>query len=159
MKSPPQRKETVIIVHGTWANSPDPVRRWYDRGSVGSIANFTTRLDSALASRGSAARCWAHVGKTQVVFDWSGANHWLDRSLAAARLATLIQDLQSNGWICHIVAHSHGGNVALEAISLLATSREPVALNGTFVAAGTPFIYDNPFVLLLLLRGKIRAGR
>ncbi len=58
-------KETVIIVHGTFAapyEGPEdqPVagrpKKWYEPGS-----DFCQRLDEMLAAKGSQARCWAHL--------------------------------------------------------------------------------------------------
>ena len=53
-------KETVIIVHGTWAN-PKPDRlSWYQIPDGQHEPNFVSKLNSALENRRSPARCWAH---------------------------------------------------------------------------------------------------
>jgi len=115
--------ETVIVVHGTWA-APDPAeRKWYqpiDERPCGEP--FIARLDAALQARGSSARCWAHCGPGNPAFHWSGENNWIDRTLAAAALADYVAKLRGEGWHCHIVAHSHGGNVLVEALPHLATT-------------------------------------
>lgn len=54
-------KETVIIVHGTWA-APDPKRKqWYDRVDGDAVSRgFVAKLNNELEKRGSQARCWSH---------------------------------------------------------------------------------------------------
>jgi hypothetical protein len=49
-------KETVIIVHGTWA-APDPAKRkWYEPAdSRPGGESFATKLNAALQERGSSA--------------------------------------------------------------------------------------------------------
>ena len=44
-------------------------------------------------------------------------NNWLSRTKAAPRLRGQVQDLRSQGWKVHLVGHSHGGNVSIEAIT------------------------------------------
>jgi hypothetical protein len=111
-------KETVIIVHGTWA-TPDPLkRRWYepDDGRPGGEP-FPAKLDAALRERGSPARCWAHCSQGNRIFQWwPGENSWMARTRAASALAGYVTKLRNDGWLCHFVAHSHGGNVLLEAL-------------------------------------------
>src|SRR5947207_7948101 len=99
-------KETVIIVHGTFA-APDPAkRRWYqpidDRPGD---EQFVTKLDAALRSRGSPARCWAHCTESNSIFAWSGENSWIARTAAASALADYVTKLRNKGWRCHILAH------------------------------------------------------
>jgi hypothetical protein len=133
-------KETVIIVHGTWA-APEPnVTRWYQRGDgAAALYGFTTRLDTALETRRSAARCWAHCDD-ESIFHWSGENNWVARATAASALAEYVLKLQSEGWLCHIIGHSHGGNVIVEALQhLIRGGGQDVAL-GRVVTLGTPFM-------------------
>src|SRR5580700_8970751 len=54
-------KETVVIVHGTWA-APEPDKtQWYQQpDSASATEGFVSKLDAALRERGSLARCWAH---------------------------------------------------------------------------------------------------
>lgn len=66
-------KETVIIVHGTYAAPKLGVRRWYQPAEgVPATEGFITKLNDALQKRGSAARCWAHCGQGDQGFHWSG---------------------------------------------------------------------------------------
>jgi hypothetical protein len=54
-------KETVIIVHGTWAAPELGASRWYQPVyGTPSVGGFVGKLDDALGERGSPARCWAH---------------------------------------------------------------------------------------------------
>jgi hypothetical protein len=139
MEEPP--KETVIIVHGTWA-APEPgKRKWYqpidDR--LGGEP-FTAKLDAALQQRGSPARCWAHCTGGNPIFQWSGENSWIARTQAASLLGNYVAKLQSQGWRCHIVAHSHGGNVVVEALPQIITASDSNKPSSRLVTLGTPFI-------------------
>jgi hypothetical protein len=131
-------KETVVIVHGTWA-APEPGTSCWYRPVVGA-QSFTAKLDAMLQERGSPARCWAHCSQGDEIFQWSGANNWVDRTHAAFALGNYITKLQNNGWKCHIVAHSHGGNIVAEAMSQLMTTRHAKTLLGKIVTLGTPFL-------------------
>jgi pimeloyl-ACP methyl ester carboxylesterase len=89
----------ITLVHGTFA----PDAAW-------------TRPDSALRSR------WPATPERPVrfsVFEWSGGNSHQDRVTAAGELAEHIRALTTEyDTASHlVVAHSHGGNVALGALS------------------------------------------
>lgn len=112
------KKRTVVLIHGTFA-APDPKKgvQWYEPGSA-----FCQQLDQRLEAAGSQARCWAHLGDaaspTNAVFTWSGENTWVARVDGARKLERYLAKLIEAGWLCHIVAHSHGGNVVIEALQL-----------------------------------------
>lgn len=78
-----------------------------------------------------------------VEFEWSGANTHRARISAAGRLADLLRQLRREHAAAMIVliAHSHGGNVALYAMRQLGTAgavpRHPV---DGLVCLGTPFL-------------------
>jgi uncharacterized membrane protein len=138
-------KETVIIVHGTSVDY-DPMKRgWYEPvdGRPGGEP-FPAKLDAALQARGSQARCWAHCSDGNRIFEWwPGANNWVARTSAGAKLADYVASLQKQGWRCHILAHSHGGNVVVEAlpqIPQILAKAESHKLLGTITTLGTPFI-------------------
>lgn len=151
-------RETILLVHGTFAAPrKDGPPQWYEPGS-----GFTDALDAELKRRGSEARCWAHIvdrikGSGEL-FSWSGANHWLDRHEAAVRLASLLDRLVADGWRCHVVAHSHGGNVLVEALRRMRRSSDPGKADafgsGSLVTLGTPFVtfpsMRNPFFAELI---------
>lgn len=124
-------KETVVLIHGTFAAPNEKARQWYQPGSA-----FCSQLDARLSELGSPARCWAHVESD--IFFWSGENSWIARSEAATRLARYLQNLTDQGWRCHVIAHSHGGNVLLEALGDLRNL--PPWAKGNLVLIGTPIL-------------------
>jgi hypothetical protein len=148
-------KETVIIVHGTWAapkdddpdqagpkpDQPDHVS-WYEiPDDPEHQPNFVSKLDKELEKSGSPARCWAHCKDNSKIFSWSGKNAWIDRTHASFALAAYINKLQADGWQCHVVAHSHGGNVVAEALpAIIQTTDQPTGIGGTITTLGAPFI-------------------
>ena len=133
-------KETVIIVHGTYAAPKPGVSRWYQPAEGVPATEFITKLNDALQKRGSAARCWAHCSQGDQGFHWSGKNSWIDRTRAASELGNYVLQPRKEGWCCHIVAHSHGGNVVLEALPQIATALPSHAPLGKIVTLGTPFM-------------------
>src|SRR5207244_2109846 len=61
--------------------------------------------------------------------------------LAARSLADYVTRLRTDGWRCHIVAHSHGGNVIVEALpQICRRARLNGTLLGRIVTLGTPFL-------------------
>lgn len=133
-------KETVIVVHGTWAAPKSDKTQWYQpiEGS-GMASGFVGKLNNALQERGSPARCWAHCTPENQFFRWSGENSWIARMQAASALAAYVRQLQSEGWRCHVVAHSHGGNVVVDALSQI-TAADQAGPPLKIVTLGTPFI-------------------
>ncbi|WP_156528237.1 hypothetical protein [Bradyrhizobium stylosanthis] len=137
METPPSR-ETVIIVHGTWAAPVSSKLHWYQSGS--SDGCFVSKLDKALQARGSIARCWAHCDEGTRAFHWSGENSWVARTKGADALGDYVHELQKAGWLCHVVAHSHGGNVLIEALPKIDATEDGEAPTGRLVTLGTPFM-------------------
>jgi hypothetical protein len=133
-------KETVIIVHGTYAAPKPGMTQWYQPVKGAPAAEgFIAKLDAALHKRGSPARCWAHCDEGHQFFQWSGENSWVARTSAASALGDYVERLQNEGWRCHIVAHSHGGNVVSEALPKIMTA-ELGGSSGKIVTLGTPFM-------------------
>jgi hypothetical protein len=131
----------VIVVHGTWAAPRSGKVRWHQPcDTVAAAGHFTTRLDAELEKRGSPARCWAHCSDAHPPFHWSGDNSWIERTHAAVSLAEEIARLKNAGWLCHLVAHSHGGNVAVEALAQVTTHGGSAERGGNLVTLGTPFL-------------------
>jgi hypothetical protein len=148
-------KETVIVVHGTFAAPQPGAHRWYHPAEGASAANgFTAKLDAALQERGSQARCWAHCDHADQGFYWSGENSWVARTQAAVELGNYVLDLRNRGWCCHIVAHSHGGNVVLEALPQITTPLPSSASLGTIVTLGTPFMDTTSPILRSINRNR-----
>jgi hypothetical protein len=136
-------KETVILVHGTWAQPVEGKHQWYQRAEgPAAEQSFVMKLDDALARHGSGARCWAHCDADNGPFHWSGDNNWLARTAGAASLSTYMSDLALKGWKFHVVAHSHGGNVLIEALSneIGIFPRSSSHFIGKLATLGTPFI-------------------
>jgi pimeloyl-ACP methyl ester carboxylesterase len=138
------QRETVLLIHGTFANKVVSPPAWWHPGS-----DFCHKLDLSLSQQGSPARCWAHIGSSTNptnVFAWTGGNLESERHIGGDSLAKEILDLETNYDVSryHIVAHSHGGNVVLHALRSLAD--DPKNL-GAVIFLGTP-------VLLFSLRAS-----
>jgi hypothetical protein len=99
--------------------------RWFEPGS-----GFCAGLLSSLRTR--------NIHPSVCAFEWSGSNSVLERERVARVLADHIQDVASlfPATSHFIVAHSHGGNIAVKAASLLADA--PIAIN--VAALATPFL-------------------
>jgi Lipase (class 3) len=109
----------VTLVPGTWAGRA----AW-------------VRADSGLSRALTAAGCLV------VPFEWSHSNCYRARMRAARRLAEQLQDQirenpDARQWV---VAHSHGGNIAVHAIRHLRNSGADAARVST-VTLATPFIH------------------
>jgi hypothetical protein len=148
----------VIIVHGTFAKHDRVKRSWYepDDGRPGG-GPFISKLDAALQERGSPSRCWAHCVQGNPIFQWwPGENSWVARTRAASELGDYVLKLRNEGWCCHIVAHSHGGNVVLEALPQITTALHSKASLGKIVTLGTPFM-DTMSPILQRIRATRRT--
>lgn len=127
-------KETIVLVHGTFSSPREGVRQWW-QGGPGS--DFASKLDGALEKRGIEVRCWSHC--TEPSFHWSGDNDWVERAAASAALSRHISDLARAGWRCHLIGHSHGGNVIVESVNALHGKPVGQAI-ASVVTLGTPFL-------------------
>jgi hypothetical protein len=120
----------VHLVHGTW---PDGIRaamiRWLKKTSLYPTENgsnlwfqtghkFRKGLEEALASKADIRP-----------FIWSGANSFRARSQAAANLVPHLAEGIHKHIRQVIIAHSHGGNVAMLALQLMAKGFHGNALN------------------------------
>lgn len=119
----------VVSVHGTNDGAAsDAGAKWWQEGS-----SFAVGLEQALRGRGIAAELHA--------FRWSGANSALARAKGARALAATVRRLSRRHDRVHIVAHSHGGNVAnIAADRLRWGSSSGRASLASVTAVGTPFI-------------------
>jgi hypothetical protein len=144
-------REVTLIVHGTFAHPG------YDRpGAPGadvpwwkSYGSFGEALDAALERHGSRARCGSDpeellrapnlFGAAATWDGWSGANSEVERRKGAYNLAATLRALQRDPTVgtFHIVAHSHGGNVARRALRYL---KSPNPKWGKLICLGTPFL-------------------
>lgn len=110
----PQRN-CVVLLHGTWGRQSN----WMKPGSP-----LRAAIDEAF---GDAVDCRE--------FQWSGRNRHGDRRAASIALARWLRAADMKRYRkVHLIAHSHGGNIAARA-SFLAPSRM-----ASLVTVGTPFI-------------------
>ena len=114
----------ITLVHGTWGDT----KGWVARGSF--LRRELERQLGSVAFRR---------------FSWSGANTHAARIAGGANLARFIRDGHAESPDARhvIIAHSHGGNVALYAL------RDPAAREvvSSIVTLATPFIHANPRAL------------
>lgn len=78
-----------------------------------------------------------NFGGKVAALQWSGKNHRLARIEAAQTLAERINKNKEAGIITNVIAHSHGGNVAFEAIKLTQGNIKQL------VTLGTPIRVDH----------------
>ena len=148
----------TIIVHGTFAAH----ETWWQLS--GTMPTFADKLEEALTQRGFAGTVWAPVLKTGLgyeAFSWSGENVHRDRVAGARKLAESLRQVAqqlgaSNGdpLLVNFVAHSHGGNVVLEALRRVDSTVRPRRV----VLLGTPLITYRPewrIARLLLAAGLL----
>ena len=114
----------IVTVHGTNdADFADEGHRWWQRGS-----DFSQYLIYRLAERG--------VPDAEILpLHWSGQNSDFDRLKGSAKLAKVLGKLDREGRPHAVIAHSHGGNVAVEGLTRARRARH----NGGIVTFGTPF--------------------
>jgi hypothetical protein len=111
--------------YGKWPTRSFPRSLWFADGS-----EFRNRLCAGLSKRGLSARISP--------FLWSGANSVRERDKAAQELAEHIRAKQFDhpGSIQVVIAHSHGGNVALRALDQPGVTGDEIFI--TTIAA--PFV-------------------
>jgi hypothetical protein len=122
----------IILVHGTWPHGlfPKLSRQkpcWFERSS-----DFVNSLEGCL-------RACQLFDKTRIyAFRWSGENSFLQRNAAAAALALILAEQKREFPKARqtIVAHSHGGNVALRAVYYLPSDSNAVDV----ATVATPFV-------------------
>jgi hypothetical protein len=139
--TPRPTQTPVILVHGTWGRGffskkedegsyerrpSDSGTRWFEKDS-----QFRKELDGQLKLLSLPFEYSIRS------FLWSGANSVFARDRAATKLAEeLKNDLQNPSAAPIIVAHSHGGNVALRALSRLGADASRIRI----VTLATPFL-------------------
>jgi hypothetical protein len=121
----------ITLVHGTWADT----KGWVAPGSL-----LRRELERGLADERTSAPP-ARGGGSVVfrAFAWTGANTHAARTEAGAGLARFIRDGHAQYPLARhfVIAHSHGGNVALYAMR----DRAARAVVAGIVTLATPFIY------------------
>ncbi len=135
----------TLIIHGTFASEA----AWWRLGEDGQ-GSFADRLERGLSRRGLAQTVWKPAlanGFDYSCFRWSGRNRHTDRvagarhlSIGLNQLAKQLRATRDEPLIVNFVAHSHGGNVALEALRHL---KQNVSI-GRIVLLGTPLLTTRP---------------
>ena len=117
---------TIVLVHGTYA------RNWFIRTFRGGRVWWRANSSFCQTLRSKFPEC-AIVG-----FEWSGQNSHRARLAAGEELAALLTQLRRNApqEPLSIIAHSHGGNVALKALDLI----EPKTVSSVFLL-GMPHMF------------------
>jgi len=117
----PARDYQIVLVHGTFA----PRAPWTQDGS-----SLRRALTDALGN------------VTFHAFEWSGRNSYGDRGEAGRRLAAFLDDIARAApqAVRAVIAHSHGGNIALYAGKYVKTPQSLANL----ACLATPFISCAP---------------
>jgi hypothetical protein len=127
----------ITLVPGTWAYGffrrratlyhPARPPRWFEENSA-----FRSALESELRRMG--------FDFTINVLQWDGANSVHSRATQTELLAKDLERQRSPGVRRVIIAHSHGGNIARKAASLVKTGGNDLAI----VTLATPFLQASP---------------
>ena len=112
----------LTLFYGVWPSGFWPKWLWFSEGS-----EFRSRLTGAISKHGLSARVSS--------FTWSGANSVRERDKAARQLAEHIRAKQTEypGSRQVVIAHSHGGNVALRALDQIGDEIPLITLATPFV--------------------------
>jgi len=120
----------IVTVHGTGDTAAAPEGdKWFQRGST-----FSTRLVQRLASQGIDADIVPHM--------WSGANSAKGRETGSEKLAKALNQVSKNYDGVHVIGHSHGGNVANDAATMMSWRRSKKKKKhkvDSITTVGTPF--------------------
>lgn len=118
-------RTVVHLIHGTWANGwVKPKESWF-------------QSSSPLAKR------LVEISPSEIQlkpFFWSGRNSVNGRERAAEKFAAELRALDDDNVDQVIVAHSHGGTVAYEAVQKVEVDRDSIPSLKGMVCMGTPFV-------------------
>jgi hypothetical protein len=138
-------KTVTLVIHGTFADQAE----WWRFGHEGHVT-FADRLEAELSRRGLTGTVWKPVleaGVDYSSFSWSGLNRHRDRVRGARRLGSSLNQLADrvrattgDPLTVNFVAHSHGGNVVLEALRYLKANVRV----GRVALLGTPLVTVRP---------------
>lgn len=136
------RGEVLVTVHGTNdGDLADEGSRWWQKGS-----DFLATLQGALEeAKAPATAC--------LPFHWSGENSDQERLDAGAKLADILRRLENVGIPYHLLAHSHGGNVALAALARLSHAGFRPKRLRSVTSFGAPFLIRRPRALAMAFTG------
>jgi len=126
---------TIITVHGTNAGRPEDVGdQWWQKESP-----YQTELAKRIEPADGTPLSF-------FPFHWTGANSELARREAGRDLFNLMVEMEAGDGAYHVMGHSHGGSVAMEALrrsgTLAATAAQfyPLQKLGSWMTIGTPFL-------------------
>jgi hypothetical protein len=160
------RKEaiwSITLIHGTWGRGFVPrseatTPRWFESGST-----FRNQLEANLKEAG--------FHYEMDMFPWTGSNSIIERDQAARRLSKQLTADANDRKYNLLIAHSHGGNVALRAIRYMDDEAAPFGDEAApfwIVTMATPFLQVKaplnragdvygvlPFVLSALVLGIV----
>jgi hypothetical protein len=125
--------EFVILIHGTGAGKPNPIKpQWWEVPD----SEFAKHLKRLLGEQYALAE----------PFCWSGSNSEYQRHLAGKRLLDRIRtEFEERNLKYHLVGHSHGGSVIWNAlVSSIAFRRSSLKGLKTWTTVGTPFLTFKP---------------
>jgi hypothetical protein len=108
-----QRRAVIVTVHGTndgVRGSPDDTK-WWEKSST-----FAQQLTEMLGQKGVSTEIDEHV--------WGGANSAYARQKGAISLVRKLRHHSKMYDEVHLIGHSHGGNVAVDAARLIAWGKE-----------------------------------
>ena len=132
-------EQLIVIVHGTWAHFLDKI--WWEQksGWYEWPETFPAYLDNE-----SNGAVYKEIAGSPPPFEWSGRNDHDERILAANELKVWIDDVMDpkDKRKLTIVAHSHGGNVAL-----FAAFRHDLHID-KLILLGTPIRTEYPVKLV-----------
>jgi pimeloyl-ACP methyl ester carboxylesterase len=137
LDNPEKRRAVIIKIHGT--NDGVPGRagdiKWWEKTS-----DFVGQLTTLLSQRGLSPEIDEHV--------WGGANSAFARQKGAAALVRKLRRYTKDYDEVHLIGHSHGGNVAVDAARRTSWGKErggrlfgaePVKIT-SLTTVGTPFL-------------------
>jgi len=116
----------VVLVHGTWTTS----RKWKEPDS-----NFRKWLEARLIGRSYRSIKYRAI-------EWNGFNRWDARARAANELTETLRKLATDLALDDevlVVGHSHGGNIATEAVRNFLIEKPDFKLVGV-ACLNTPFL-------------------
>jgi len=159
----------TLVIHGTFASEAT----WWQLGSNGETT-FADHLEEQLAEEGMEGTVWRpaiDAGMTYEDFAWSGENRHKDRVQGARKIARSLGELakrldatEDDKLEVNLVAHSHGGNVALEVLKELpdtVRARRVTMLGTPLVwrfASGRLYAIAAAIVFFALIIGAFVAG-
>jgi len=154
----------TLVIHGTFARD----ETWWRLDPAG--ASFASKLDAALGKRGLKQTVWTPAlaaGFDYAAFSWTGKNRHSDRrkggrALVAAlsQLAAKVGATSEKPLEVNLVAHSHGGNVVLDALRRLphTVRARRVVLLGTPLISARPILRPLTFIFAVVLATLLFAA-